>query len=117
MREESQNHRMALFGRDVKDDLIPTFHCRSGSSTSSLALKLCMGQQVIFDLPGQVPLTAARQGPALLLWGSWRCDSSRLEGWEEDLPKEWCAQHGGCSMEAWGCMSCQEPVWPLPLFK
>lgn len=90
---------MALFGRHVKDDLVPAFHCRSGSSTSSLALKLCMGQPVVLDLPGQVPLTAACQDPPLLLWGFWRCNSMdvgwrkrRMEGWEEDLPREWGTQ-------------------------
>lgn len=73
-----------------------------------------MGQPVVLDLPGQVPLTAACQDPPLLLWGSWRCNSSRMEEWEEDLSREWCTQGGGCSMEAWGCMPYQEP---LPLFK
>lgn len=40
-----------------------------------------------------------------------------MEGWEEGLPRGWCAQGGGCSLEPWGCVSCQEPVWPLPLFE
>lgn len=61
---------MVWFGRDVKDDLVPTFHYRSGSSLSNLALKLCMGQQVVFDSTAWPGTTyCGVPGPVPASWG------------------------------------------------